>query len=178
MPDWTIFLDMDGVCVDFTTSALKVHNRLDLAPNPGWLPKSLGITEDEFWAPINALGADFWHHAEPYPWFDALHGGLRELAPVVFLTTPSPSPSSAQGKMQWLQDRFGAGFRDYVFTPHQRYCSWWPHAILIDDKESNLAEWTGHSIRFPQPWNDAKHRPDPTTVVADILAAVNVLRAA
>lgn len=175
---WTIFLDMDGVCVDFVKGALAAHGRLDLYNAPGvtWLPDSIGMSEDAFWPPINALGIEFWRALEPYPWFAALHEGLADLGHVVFLSKPSRGAGSATGKLQWLQDRFGPEFRDYIFTPRKRYLSRWPRAILVDDQDKNLEAWDGAKILFPQPWNAAGHAPSPVCIVDEILAEVHRIR--
>jgi hypothetical protein len=177
---WTIFLDMDGVCADFVKGALAAHGRLDLygAPDVTWLPDSIGMSEDDFWPTINALGAAFWRALEPYPWFAALHEGLADLGHVVFLSKPSRGADSATGKLQWLQDRFGPEFRDYIFTPRKRYLSRWPRAILVDDQDKNLEAWDGApSILFPQLWNAAARMPDPARIVDEILAEVRRLQA-
>lgn len=176
---WTIFLDMDGVCADFVKGALKAHGRLDLygAPGVAWLPDSIGMSEDEFWQPINVLGSEFWRVLEAYPWFRVLYAGLSNLAHVVFLSKPSRGASSATGKLLWLQDRFGQGFRDYIFTPRKRYLSRWPRAILVDDQDKNFEAWEGAKIRFPQPWNAAARPPDPATVVDEILTEVRRIQA-
>lgn len=177
--DWTIFLDMDGVCCNFVRAALAAHGRSDLEGDPKvtWLPDSIGMGEEQFWQTINAAGVDFWRYMDPYPWFEALYPKLRGFGDVVFLSKPSRGADSATGKLQWLQDRFGPEFRDYIFTPRKRFVSRWPRAILVDDQDKNLETWAGAKIRFPQPWNAAARAPDPDTIVGEIVAHVQRLQA-
>ncbi len=64
-----IFLDMDGVISDFMGSILELHGQGHLAGN--W-PEGeadyagvLGLTKDEFWKPVDAVGGRFWKDVSP-----------------------------------------------------------------------------------------------------------------
>ena len=66
-------LDMDGPMADFVGAANAVHGR------PGYVTthwnwfEDWGMTEDEFWAPIHALGNDFYGEwVKPQPWLDQM----------------------------------------------------------------------------------------------------------
>ena len=169
----TIFLDMDGVCCNFIKSALTVWERMDLYENAVWLPDMLEIDEPTFWARIRPHEPSFWREIEPFPWFDELYQELSKRGKVVFCTSPARSANSLLGKMQWLQDRFGEAFRDFIITPKKFYCGHYPNSILIDDLERNTDEWDGHCILFPQQWNSTKRKPDPNSIVSEIVSRID-----
>lgn len=70
-----IFLDMDGVCTDFTGDYLLRHgSHLKSEDIHLWnMEQQLGISEDEMWAEVNSYGEDFWTNATEYPWFDDVY---------------------------------------------------------------------------------------------------------
>lgn len=160
-----IYLDMDGVCCDFVSAALKVHGSA-LKPEDitEWnMEHVMGITLDEFWAPIEAAGPAFWRGLQEYPWYPELCRICQEHADeVVFLSSPDRSPAAAMGKMQWLQDRFGPCFQNYILTPRKRFVAN-PRGFLIDDNEIHCQMWSrgeddegGPFTLFPQPWNSGQ----------------------
>jgi hypothetical protein len=55
-----VFLDLDGVLVDFLGGAMKAHGETidKIIPGEWWVHKYLGITEEEFWSKIT--GHQFW----------------------------------------------------------------------------------------------------------------------
>ena len=57
----TIYIDMDGVIADFAGSAAKVHNfPIEKAKTGQSIAESFGLTNKEFWSPIDDLGSLFW----------------------------------------------------------------------------------------------------------------------
>lgn len=179
---WTTFLDMDGVCVDFRTGALRAHDREDLSDKwTDWLPPiplpgGGEIQEDKFWKVIDAQGVAFWRGLAAFPWFWKLHQGLEKLGKVIFLSSPSKAPHSVAGKLLWLQDRFGKDFRDYSLTPgiHKHYFAHAPNCCLVDDQQENVEGWEKFAL-FPQPWNEYGRRPNAEDA-AMILQRVDTLR--
>lgn len=154
----TIFLDMDGVCSNFDLAASSAHG---LSPDPAtrnkweWYEDS-GLTVEEFWEPINAGGAEFWRNLEEYPWFRRLYRKCKEITDnVYFCTVPSFRPDSLTGKVQWLQDRFGSRFTNYILCWNKGLLGR-EGSLLIDDKPGNIQKfWAagGAGILWPQPWN-------------------------
>ena len=76
-----IYIDMDGVVADFVAGACRVHGRTISEEADAdtrdfyksWLVTDNEIvqhcmTTEEFWSPINALGAKFWEDLPVYPW--------------------------------------------------------------------------------------------------------------
>jgi len=159
-----IYLDMDGVCVDFISAGL-LANRFD--PDDIFIKwqreylgeyhvhQVLGIPARTYWNAISALGAAFWANLDEYPWFWELYNTLAEIAPVIFLSSGTRAPATLSGKMQWLQNRFGETYRNYIFTPQKQQLAS-GGALLIDDYDRNVDDFTaagGSAIRFPQLWN-------------------------
>lgn len=168
----TVFLDMDGVCCNFIKRALEIWGRMDLYEEATWLPTMLGMTDATFWARIRPHEPSFWREIEPFPWFDELYKELTARARVVFLTSPARSANSLLGKVQWLQDRFGESFREYIITPRKFYCGHYPKGFLIDDQDKNMDAWQGHGYLFPQPWNRTEARLPEADVVPIVIGAV------
>jgi 5'(3')-deoxyribonucleotidase len=159
-----IYLDLDGVCVDFVSAGLRANGFDPAEVYTSWqrdhlgeypIHHVIGISARTYWTAIAALGAEFWENLEEYPWFWELYNTLQDTAPVLFLTSSTRAPATLSGKMQWLQNRFGTTFRDYIFTPHKQQLAS-PKALLIDDYDRNVDDFIaagGSAIRFPQLWN-------------------------
>lgn len=172
------FLDIDGVLADFAGAAAALHGR---DPSLDWWPtghydmaRVLGMTDLEFWAPINECGSDFWASLGTLPWAqDLVQMVMCECSGFTLTTSPSRHPSSAHGKTEWIHRMFGSSFRNYMIGPPKHLLSKWPGAILIDDYHVNVAtfrEYGGRAILFPQKWN-AHHNLDHMSHTASELAA-------
>lgn len=155
-----LLVDMDGVLVDFVTAALRLHGRMDVEENwPAgtWdFPTVLGISDREFWHPIHEAGAEFWASLTSYPWCDELLSLIADSGNWSILTSPSHDPYCSAGKIRWLQERFGRGFRNFLVGPPKWLCAR-PDQLLIDDNDSNVRNFRargGQAILFPQPWNE------------------------
>jgi len=154
-----VFLDLDGVCVDFITAACAAH----------------GTSREAFWAPITAGGAAFWHDLEPYPWFDDLLDAVSG-AEVYVCSSPSRDPGSLAGKVAWMYDHFPKHMhRQFVLTSHKHLLAK-PGRFLVDDAEHNAEAWAragGTPILFPRPWNRAAaESADPVAAVRRALDGV------
>ncbi len=166
----TIYLDMDGVLVDFFSAALRVHGSEALAD--AW-PKGvrdmanvLGLSQSEFWRPIEALGDQYWIDLEPLPGMHRLLRVARNAGAMMILTSPHQHAASHSGKYIWMQNHLAKGhgrrFADYVLTRAKHRLAR-PDSVLVDDKEGHVEafrEAGGHAILFPQVWNRHAHHPD------------------
>ena len=173
-----VFLDMDGVLTDFVTATLKVHDALDLLE--GWPPgefnfaKVLGISNSQFWSKIDALGYRFWAEMPCYDWMDELLEVVQHHAPFSILSTPSRSPESPMGKVQWLRRHLQPNFKEFLIGQPKYHCAK-PDTVLIDDHDSNVdsfREHEGRAILFPQPWNSNHAIVDRIEFVADQLRQI------
>lgn len=167
-----IFLDMDGVMVDFDSGACAAHG-----VTPAWLAERrtpgqwsivdpLGVSLDTFWDRINDQGETFWLGLQPQPW-------LRELLHLVDTITDDwyvvSSPDEAavgavySGKVKWLKRYFGKSFNRFIPTPHKHLLA--GNGILIDDHQTNVNEFVRHggqAVVFPSIGNNLyPHRDRP-----------------
>lgn len=159
MASLQIHLDMDGVLSDFVTAALELHQSPDAIhdwpPGEFNMARVLGISSSEFWGGIDRQGADYWARLKPYPWFAELTALAREFGEVSILTSPSQHPDCPAGKVRWIHEHLGKGFRDFLIGPPKYLCAR-PGAVLIDDSDRNVDRFRlhgGQAILFPQPWN-------------------------
>ncbi len=164
MKNQVIYLDMDGVIANFNQAFLDLlpsHNIThdDLDEWEVW--RTVGMkSNQELWDVINGQGSDWWANLKPYPWFVDMMVGLREIAPVILLSTPGWSADAAKGKLQWIQQHFGFEYGDWIFTSLKHHMAR-PGTILVDDKPDNCRKFKnpygeptgGMSLLFPQPWN-------------------------
>lgn len=168
----TIFLDMDGVCCDFLSAALKRHKLNPQEVFARWpagtfdVCRVLDMTPANFWHPLQ-MDMSFWQHLEPYDWFGNLYAALNEIdgAEVIFLTSPSDCATSFAGKQLWLRNR-GIGNSQIVMTPRKELLAG-PRRLLIDDHDGHVAEFAlrgGHAITFPQRWNSHHELADDSRV--------------
>lgn len=151
-----ILLDMDGVLCDFVGEACELHGR-DPATVTRWdFYAGWGMTAADFWRPINHQGRDFWARLQPYPWAAELIEAVAKADPDFHVcTTPSASPESLAGKLDWLHAHFGRRFRRYHMTPSKAALAA-PGRLLIDDSDHNVGDFIangGEAMLFPQPWN-------------------------
>lgn len=152
-----IYIDLDGVCVDFIGSAAKLFGMTKEELMPKWKPglwdmsEVVGLSHAEFFKKLEEGGEDFWADMELYPWADELYESCKKLAPTYFLTMPTGDPRCLSGKLKMLHRWHGHGFSDYVMTKHKDHCAN-SHTILIDDHDLNVEKFKksgGHAILFP-----------------------------
>ncbi len=165
-----IFLDMDGVIADFMQAALKEHFGDRWQQHLRDWPKGkyesyghMGLTVNQFWEKINAIGPDFWADLPTFSWTEDLIDMCREFGMICLLSSPSQHPDCVSGKLRWIKRVLGKGFKDYVFVPkrHKRLLAG-PDRYLIEDSEQNANEFVeaggGGAIVIPQPWNNYPER--------------------
>ena len=152
---------MDGVFVCWVKGCLKVHgSALTPADITGWVNVQLGCSMAEMWAPIDALGPEWWANLEPWPWFEQLWAELQRISEKVYIcTSPSHSVHAVPGKKMWLA-KYLPDFdqRDIVFTS-RKFLLAKPGRVLIDDLPTNVDAFRkegGQAVLFPQHWNNAE----------------------
>lgn len=165
----TIYLDMDGVCVDFiggVANLFKVEQeKLEAMLRDGKLiHEALLVSQNEFWERVD-MQLTFWRNLQPYRGFLGFVEKCRKFGDVCFLTSPCWDAKSLTQKVEWLQGHFGKDFRDYVVT-NQKWRLAQHGVVLIDDTQHQCAEFKRHkgfAILFPRPWNSAPRegRADP-----------------
>lgn len=139
-----LIVDLDEVLCDFVGGACKVHGwtkeRLNKQRvNGEWLMRiHMGMTEEEFWQPINKLNRNFWQNLQPLPWFHALIELLDEVDnDWRIATSPSNDIESYFGKLLWIE----------TFIPDKLHKTWvtqHKHELgksgryLLDDRQETL----------------------------------------
>lgn len=148
-------LDMDGPCTRFIHAALKVLGKENLIDNypvgASHLEQVTGIPYEIMFQIIDAHGSEFWRNLEETPSFWELYNGLKEMGEVVFCTSPSLDPNSLKGKVEWMQDRFGRHFRNYIITNKKYFCAD-ENTVLIDDTLEmclNFKKAGGLVVQYP-----------------------------
>lgn len=153
-----LFLDMDGVLVDFLKGIIA-HFNLDCTHDDvtSWnqIINITGLSVDEFW---QSLPANFFETLEFYPHAMELIAMVKSFGFRPCLLT-SPPWGHASGKQNFIQHRLPEFFKDdrYLIGPAKHYVA--RGNILIDDYDANIDKWREHKgigITFPQPWNRNK----------------------
>ena len=151
-----IFLDLDGVCVDFVPA---IHEVLSQEP---WA---------EFKWPKDVYNLAFVYpnfkqeHLEQYSysWWatlsktlccDALIKRLKRAGHAIFFASGSCSPNAAKGKTLWVKKHF-PGIPFILIMDKYLLAG---NGVLIDDSWEQV-NWFrklgGQAILFPRPWNNA-----------------------
>ena len=168
-----LYLDIDGVLVDFTTGlmrALSVPYDYPKAPypfKPGvWdyfpeLKDRYGVTFEQCDA---ACAAGFW--ANLWWMFDGrsilrVVGDMLDLddTSLRLLTSPMPNLGSASGKMEWVERNLPPMKKKTIITNVDKGEFAAPDRILIDDCDKNIDSWRaagGIGIVCPRPWNSLR----------------------
>jgi 5'(3')-deoxyribonucleotidase len=165
-----IYLDMDGVLVDFVGHVFRLFDAGVEEPHglvKGWdgievaLSEVLGreVTGSEMWGTIAEAGLEFWSTIPWCPWGKELLGMCSKMSDVVIMTTPTRDPMSSAGKQRWIEDNLDDPY-GYAFSPRKHLMAH-PGALLIDDADRNVERFAragGMAYLFPQPWNSNRHR--------------------
>jgi hypothetical protein len=153
-----VFLDMDGVLVDFVGGAHRVFGKHydRTAPLVWEFFKEWGVTFEEFDA---KCGIDFWDFLDWMPDGIGIERAVRNkfsLKDIYLLTTPMPNPGSGTGKLRWIKRCMTWAYDRTIlsYAPKSLFAK--PNTLLIDDKDQNIEEFEaagGRGILVPRPWN-------------------------
>ncbi len=174
-----LFIDMDGVFVDFIGGALKWFCS-DKTIEKDW-PKGVwgddkvfqhmfGVGMKEFWESLNER---FWYNLDYTEDGKDFLKYVKQFEPCVLT---SPAWTGATGKQHWLKKNEPDIFHDrrYLIGPAKSWCAS-SMAVLIDDSEANCKAFTeagGTAILFPRPWNLFHSVKDPLAFVIRTLEEV------
>jgi len=149
-PPYKIYCDMDGVLTNFEK---RFHQKLNEV-GPDYYPlKDIQRVEkpkdfeaifgiEEFWNFIDKIvGVGFWIGMDWMPQGKELWNFIAPYKPDL-LTSPSRDNSSRLGKQLWAKNHLTPKPRVLMAysADKQRYAN--ENSILIDDKKSNIKEWT------------------------------------
>lgn len=154
-----IFLDLDGVIAEFAYAACDVHGKPHNVQKWDFFT-DWGMTEEEFWRPINRLGEKFYpFYVNPTPWAQELIAKVKDSdSHVMVCTDSSANMPGIHGKYLWIQHVFGPDIK--VSYTSEKHLLAAPGRLLIDDNPKNcerFAMFGGSALLFPRPWNAAYH---------------------
>lgn len=172
-----VFLDMDGVLVDFAQGVASLFGieKSAVDANGSEAYEAAGVPREEFWRRIESAGRGWWETLPPYPWAQRLVSACEGVGDVYVATSPpTGSVSAASGKMAWLRDtlpKVYSGRRFFIGT--HKYLLAGPGRVLVDDdvrKRDAFADAGGLAVLFPRPWNAAHLPPaaDPWKLIEGI----------
>ena len=163
-----IFLDLDGVLVDFVSGIHEVFDEQYKYGDPlEWnFFKKFGVTFDivneaccvDFWADLH------WMHDGRL----ILDEVQRKFGEIYLLTTPMPNPGSGTGKLLWIKEYIPDLYKRTILSYASKSLLAGPDTLLIDDKDENIAEFVaagGCGILVPRPWNELHGWADETLQV-------------
>jgi len=157
----TIFIDMDGVLVNFVDGVFKAMEIEDWEVIPGeWKIAKWKNVGSDFWDRFyEHITYDVWANLEPYEWMDdivSLAVRLVGKENVFILTSPTIEGPSAQGKTSFVRKHLGKYFATrMIITPHKYLCAA-PDRLLLDDSDKKLQKFVafgGKGCLIPMPWN-------------------------
>jgi len=130
--DYRIFLDMDGVLVDFD------QQFKDLT---GMMPREFEAkySTEEFWEKIDGAGVGFWRGMKWMPGGEELYKRAAQHDHFL-LSSPSRSEISKIGKRLWRRDKT-PNTKLYLARSYNKRKFAAPNHILIDDREDNIQQW-------------------------------------
>ena len=188
-----LYVDMDGVLVDFTAGMCNhFHIPFDINnyPFPIGLWDYSTHLKDNYnldWDDVVKLCNDsnFWANLPELPMFSRLYSDLIKVAnrynmDLVLLTTPTGDRANCNiGKQIWL-NRHSMHSPLQVLKDGETKGSYaLPGDVLVDDKGSNVQDFIkagGKGVLIPRPWNNRVYDFD-NYLTANILAVVDTMEA-
>ena len=163
-----VFVDLDGIIVDFVGGVLKSHNVDPSFKERGQgnynLASLLGMTESEFWLQLD-VNEKFWEDLEKTEEADDLIEFIEDLvepSSIYFLSSPAVSSFCYSGKAKWIYKHFNRYIHHLILMQQKHFIAA-PNRILIDDNDANCNKWRsnrGVGLLFPRPWNSKHHVVD------------------
>lgn len=135
-----IYMDMDGVIVDFVKGYKEAFNRSAYEDDHFTVEQfCLQIPHFFRMLPINDAGLELFNY-------------LKNDYKIIFLTTPMKSMKYCKrDKIEWVRENLGE--YDVIFTDNKSLYVVDEESVLIDDMDYNLKPWVGvggTAIKFPQ----------------------------
>ena len=159
----TIFLDMDGVIIDFN-KAVCMEFDLPYPPQTYHFFPEIRKEVNEF------CNMSFWQNLE---WMNDGHDILRmvtevfEPEKIYLLTKMMPNVETASGKMVWIKNNLPLYSNQVILTTLgvSKSLLARPDTLLIEDCDKYAEEFIkagGKAILVPRPWNKLHEQADET----------------
>lgn len=181
-----VFLDMDGVLVDFAKAAFKLHgvNYKHYPTGFGW--DIVGAINSIAHNPISEQ--NFWGKMDEYFWATLPKTSLCDILVAdaakcfepenIFILTSGGSPAAASGKIRWISHNLPAYMQMNVLIGAHKHLLAGPGTLLIDDCDQQVDNFRaagGEAILVPRPWNTAHATTDSKEYVLKVLHAYQYL---
>lgn len=149
-----VFLDLDGVLVDFNKRACTLLGHCHPPKRWKWY--------DDFYDGFNKLdcvcNSDFWENLEWMPdGIEILNTIERYISDNIYiLTTPMPNSGSASGKVRWIKKNMRQYSKSLIITTTPKEIFARTDTLLIDDCTENVDKFRqagGQTILVPRSWN-------------------------
>jgi hypothetical protein len=129
---FTIYLDMDGVIVDFDR---QFREAFDMSPSD--FKDAFG--NEKFWEKIEERGVGFWRGMKWMPGGQELYNRVSQHDHYL-LSSPSKSDTSKIGKHMWKKDKT-PNTKLILARSYNKKNYADKSNILIDDREDNIQQW-------------------------------------
>ena len=160
-----VFLDMDGVLVDFRRGVGEVFGRNDLSNSWAFWENWEGVTTKEI---SDICDKHFWWSLNWTPEGMGIYQTtIRKflVKDIYLLTAPMPNLDSYTGKALWVNKHMPIYKNRLIVTPAPKFLLAGPNTLLIDDKDENVEEFRaagGQAILVPRLWNKMHENADQT----------------
>ncbi len=152
-----VFLDMDGVLVDFRRGVCEFFRRDDPATNWTFWENWEGVATRDV---DDICGSHFWSQLHWTSEGIDIEQAVRDkfnTDNIYLLTTPMHNAGSSMGKLWWIEDHMPWAYNRTIlsYAPKSLFAT--PDTLLIDDKDENIAEFVaagGQGILVPRLWNE------------------------
>lgn len=178
-----VYLDMDGVLVDFVSGLHRAlgldYSYLDYPYKPnkwdifGDIIKRANLEPSYFYEINNLCTTDFWKNLG---W---MHDGLEvfelvlkkfDLDQIYLLTDPMPNVESATGKWMWVKENIPELYKKTIITQAPKSLFAKSNVLLIDDKNESVEGFKkagGKACLLPRYWNRLHALGDISCVFLD-----------
>ena len=170
-----IFLDMDGVLIDFFTGVNEIFNIPKPPHKYNWF-EDYGVSREQL---NNVCGMRFFNGLDWMPDGREIEEVVRRKfgsGNIYLITLPMPNSESWTGKVMWVNKHLSLYNKRLIITPTPKSLLAGPDTLLIDDKDENVEEFRaagGQAILVPRLWNKLYEQADiALQVVKDNLEEV------
>ena len=173
----TLYLDLDGVVVDFVRGVFKWYGKPApcLMDIPWDFDGQMGMSRNKFW---EGLTYDFWANLPFTPEGSMLLDKVESVfhENVAIITSPPYTDGAVQGKIDWVKKNLPKYTRR-TFVGNEKWLLAGENKILLDDHDKNTEPFVTHggkAVLVPRPWNERKRDcyPDGSFDVGDVMREV------
>lgn len=143
-----IYLDLDGVCANYSSSVISEYGLKNVSVKPAGLYSY--FTESFMRKSINRLMESyyFWRNLEPYAWSHELLQTIQEYGDVYFLTKGMPNAGCFGGKIDWIKYHFPNMIDKTIIVTQDKWVCSKKGRMLIDDDMRHKKDWEKEGGEF------------------------------